>query len=256
MFEEDREHADLRSVCVGVILTALEACKYPFAVPDFLHMSKRVAYRVSAFAEDLLDLSVSRSGSLHQYNEKNKPNTSKSSSDCNEKALPKPPSEVSGGLSARSEAPIAAPQPSRVRLKTSNSRGWGEEWTSFVNVQARAPVRKDTKSSLDSGISLTYDSSSGYVSSSERSNHTRMSSTASRRRISGGVVDVVPYMTVSRRTGMEAYAYGQRRGPVVRRVRPRVITPSSSISNISRRSPLSSMRFVTLQVSCISTDVC
>jgi hypothetical protein len=63
----------------------------------------------------------------------------------------------------------------------------------------------------DSGISMPYNSSSGYISSSDESLY------KSRKQRS----------VMTKRPG-----------------RPRVITPSSSISNLSRRSPLSTMRYV------------
>lgn len=222
-------------VATGVILTALETCRYPFAIPNFLHLQRRLKYRVSAFAEDLLDMSVSRSPSFTGDKEKVKPNVA---SNIGEKPLPEPPSEISDISPTRQ---ISTVRPARTASRT--SRGWGEEWTRFVReMKERTPEKTSAKTSLDSAISLTYDSSSGYVSSSERSSHTRMSSYASTYRRS--ILEGGSYMTVARRTGMESNAYAsvQRRGPVARRARPRVITPSSSISNISRRSPLSTMR--------------
>lgn len=234
---------------MGVILTALEACKYPFEAPDFLHLSQRFTYRVSAFAEDLLDRSVSRTPSLRQHSEKS--NTSSQSSNLNEKPLPKPPSVISDISPTRPITPLLPmAKPKITRSASNTSKGWGEEWTHLVReMKEGIPEKNGTKNSLDSAISLTYDSSSGYVSSSERSSHTRMSSYASTYRRSA-IIEGGTYVTASRRTGVEmnSYASGPRRAPVARRPRPRVVTPSSSISNISRRSPLSTMRFVELHV--------
>lgn len=230
-------------VATGVILTALESCRYPFAIPDFLHWQRRLKYRVSAFAEDLLDMSVSRSPSFREDREKGKTGVKEN---IEEKPLPKPPSETNDASPTRPMSTIMRP----ARTGSSTSRGWGEEWTHFVReMKEGAPEKTSAKTSLDSAIALTYDSSSGYVSSSERSSHTRMSSYASTYRRSA-IIEGSSYMTVSRRIGMEsnAYASGQRRAPVARRTRPRVVTPSSSISNMSRRSPLSTMRSVVVHV--------
>src|SRR6185437_4117932 len=94
----------MSSVAMGVILTALEACKYPFQIPDFLHISRRFTYRVSAFAEDLLDRSVSRTPSLRGPSEKSQMSSQKSSVD--EKPLPKPPSVISDTSATRPITPL------------------------------------------------------------------------------------------------------------------------------------------------------
>ncbi|CZR56515.1 uncharacterized protein PAC_06404 [Phialocephala subalpina] len=230
-------------MAMGIVLTALEACKFPFEIPDIFHASRRLTYRVSAFADDLLERSVSRTPSFRESGEKGKERSPASSVD--EKPLPRPPLVVSDASPERPVTPLlpmARPKRSESR---STVKGWGEEWTHLVKDMKGGSSdlgESGTKHSLDSAISLTYDSSSGYVSSSERSSHTRMSSYASTYRNS--VIGSGTYVTASRRSGvdMNSYTSGPRRAPVARRPRPRVVTPSSSISNISRRSPLSSMR--------------
>ncbi|KAE8447849.1 hypothetical protein EG329_010078 [Mollisiaceae sp. DMI_Dod_QoI] len=231
----------LAFIAMGVILTALEACKFPFAIPHFLHIPRKFTYRVGIFADDPLDRSISRTSSFRESGEKSKGSTPDSSID--EKPLPKPPSVVSDVSPERPTTPLLPMTRPTRSASRSTTKGWGEEWTHLVrDMKEGSPEKNGAKHSLDSAISLTYDSSSGYVSSSERSSHTRMSSYASTHRksaIEGGT-----YVTASRRSGVEtnAYASGPRRAPIARRQRPRVVTPSSSISNLSRRSPLSSMR--------------
>lgn len=179
-----------------MILTILESCKYPFQMPEFFQIARRMTLRVGSSGEDpILDRSVSRTSSFEELRR----TSPKSSTD--KRPLPKPPSEDG-------ERPITPLLP-MARRSTSRSRGWGEEW---IHTNSRTFLeRKISGGNSDSAVSLTYDSSEGYISSSDRSSHV----SASRR----------PSTGVARRVA-----------------RPRTITPSSSISNISRRSPLSTVR--------------
>lgn len=110
------------------------------------------------------------------------------------------------------------------------SRGWGEEWTHLVGERSSGSEKslekpdKKVLSHSDSGISLSYDSSSGYISSSE-SEHVSGSQRSAHKTSSHRSSGITPRATVARRAP-----------------RPRIVTPSSSISNFSRRSPLSTMR--------------
>jgi hypothetical protein len=215
------------SIATGIILTALEACKYPFQMPDFFHITKKITCRVSSFGEDFLDRSVSRASS---FDNDNPFETDKTEVDdrpgTNRKPLPERRSDDSQASTERPLTPLLQIP------KRSTSRGWGEEWTHLAGERSSGSEKsiekhseKKVLSHSDSGISLSYDSSSGYISSSE-SEHV----SGSRR--SG-------YRSSSNRSSHVAAprVLATRRAP-----RPRIVTPSSSISNYSRRSPLSTMR--------------
>ncbi|PMD21660.1 hypothetical protein NA56DRAFT_120049 [Hyaloscypha hepaticicola] len=100
------------------------------------------------------------------------------------------------------------------------SRVLGEEWTHLAGEKSLEKPDKKGLSHSDSGISLSYDSSSGYTSSSE-SEHVSGSQRSAHKTSSHRSSGITPSATV---------------------VRSRIVTPSSSISNFSRRSPLSTMR--------------
>ena len=210
-------------VATGITLTALEACKYPFQMPDFFHITKKITCHVSSFGEDFLDRSVSRASS---FDNDNPFETDKTEVD-DRKPLPERRSDDSQASTERPLTPLLQIP------KRSTSRGWGEQWTHLAGERSSGSEKNIEKQSeekvlshSDSGISLSNDSSSGYISSSE-SEHV----SGSRR--SG-------YRSSSNRS---SHAAAVPRVLVTRRApRPRIVTPSSSISNYSRRSPLSTMR--------------
>lgn len=216
------------SVATGIILTALESCKYPFQMPNFIHITKKITVRVSTFGEDFLDRSVSRASSFDNDNpfESDKTEVDNHQPGVNRAPLPDRRSDDSQASTERPLTPLLQ------MPKRSTSRGWGEEWTHLAGERSSDSEKslekqseKKVLSHSDSGISLSYDSSSGYISSSE-SEHV----SGSRR--SG-------YRSSSNRSSHIAAprAVVTRRAP-----RPRIVTPSSSISHYSRRSPLSTMR--------------
>lgn len=126
------------------------------------------------------------------------------------KPLPQTPSEISEAP----ERPLT-PLLSMSRRNRPGSRSWGEEW---IHLAKEGDLEKKSASTFDSAVSLSYETSSGAsenMSTSDRSSHLSMPRRA----------------VVTRR-------------PVHQRQRSRTVTPSSSISNLSRRSPLSSIRYV------------
>lgn len=171
-------------------------------MPNIFHLARRVTERINPVGGDILDHSVSRTPSFDEAR-RTEPELG-----IVGKALPKLPSEVSED----NERPTTPLLPTE-RRSNSRKRGWGEEW---VYVKEKTAVERVSAANSDSAVSLTYDSSEGYISSSDRSSQVSFSR-----------------VSVTRPSG------------VARRVaRPRIITPSSSISNISRRSPLSMVRYV------------
>jgi hypothetical protein len=184
---------------------------------------------VSSFAEDFLDRSVSRASSFKNDNlfetkkidvVNQKPGTNR-----------KPDAErMSNDSQASIERPLT-PLLQIHRPRRTTSRGWGEEWTHLAGERSlgsqkslEKPSEKKPLSHSDSGISLSYDSSSGYISFSE-SEHVSDSRCSAHKTSNHRSSDITPGATVARRFP-----------------RPRIVTPSSSISNSSRRSPLSTMR--------------
>ncbi|PMD21661.1 hypothetical protein NA56DRAFT_658739 [Hyaloscypha hepaticicola] len=55
-------------IATGIVLTALEACKYPFQVPNFVHIKKKITVRGSSSGKDFLDRSGSRASSFDNIN--------------------------------------------------------------------------------------------------------------------------------------------------------------------------------------------
>jgi len=188
-------------VATGIILTALQACKYPFQVPDPFHLKKKVTCRVSSFGDDILDCSISGGPSVQHKNiyEVEKPTVS-------HQASLEPVTEIQS--ISNDEPPQRPLTPLLPMAQRSRARGWGEEWTHLMKENG---LERRGMTNSDSGISMSYNSSSGYISSSDESSY------KSRK---------------------------QRSAMTKRPGHPRVITPSSSISNLSRRSPLSTMRYV------------
>ncbi|KAL2062895.1 hypothetical protein VTL71DRAFT_5967 [Oculimacula yallundae] len=209
----------------GIILTALESCKYPFELPLIL-LTHKIKFRQSPSEDDVLDRSVSRESSFDigtSGGEKpKKPFAQKSRTET--EPLPQTPSDISEAPE-RPLTPLLSILP-RNRL---GSKSWGEEWvhlrkhsglkqksiSSTDSAVSQIGMEKKSISTFDSAVSLSYETSSGaseYMSMSDRSSHVSM-----------------PRRAITRR-------------PVRQRAGSRTITPSSSISNLSRRSPLSSVR--------------
>ncbi|KAI9047300.1 hypothetical protein LZ554_008748 [Drepanopeziza brunnea f. sp. 'monogermtubi'] len=199
-------------IATGIILTALESCKYPFGTPAFLKI--KTESRGDPF-DSIMDRSVSRDSSFDSGEVFDSDKlTSVDPQKGPEKGIQRKPL-----LRAISEKSAVAERPTtpllviRGRAK-SVSNDWGEEHALRSNVG----VHKQTESLADSAISLSDDTSS------ESSCYTSKSSS---RQSSD--------FTIPRKAVIA-------RRPVSQRSTSRRVTPSSSISNHSRRSPLSSVR--------------
>lgn len=188
---------------MGILLTALESCQYPFETPEALHIPIMITCRVSSFGDDMLDRSVSQ---ISFYPDENIYATEGPRLLAQEhpKRKPVPQARTMPG-DFPPERPITPLLPMAQR---SRSRGWGEEWTHLVqDTSPKRGIRPTVSPISMSDVSSGYArSSSGYASTSDRSS--------------------VSQISVSKRTS-----------------RPRTVTPSSSISNLSRRSPLATMRY-------------
>lgn len=184
----------------GIILTALEACKYPFQTPKFMRLPETFSVRVSAFNSlvDLLDRikspTASRAPSVHNNSMSGK------SQPGVQRPLPRRPSSHSNEAPERPLTPLL---PMTQRLKP---RGWGEEWMYLLKEVSPKRKRKGLQR-LDSAISLGSNSLSNLSDRNSACCCSKRSSTSRR-----------PACT-------------------------RNATASSNISNLSRRSPLSSMRY-------------
>ncbi|TVY18765.1 hypothetical protein LARI1_G002918 [Lachnellula arida] len=187
--------SSLAFIATGTILTALEACPYPFQSPEVFHVARKVSVRVSSFDEDFLERSVSNASSFDQENayatEKELSNVKES---IKRKPLPMTP-PVGSEMPEVSEPqrPITPLLPMGGRPRT---RSWGEEWAHLIS-----DTRSKSLTHSDSAISGLSSSSSGYMSSDSSE------------------------LSVSKRERQS-----------------RTVTPSSSISNLSKRSPLATMR--------------
>ncbi len=183
---------------------------------------------MSFFGDDFLDRSVSRASSFDNNNPfatekivvvKQKRGTNR-----------KPDAER---MPDDSQASIERPLTPLLQIhmpRRTTSRGWGEEWTHLAierssgSEKSLEKLDKKMLSHSDSGISLSYDSFLGYISSS-KSEHVFGSQRSAHKTSSHRSTGITPRATVARRAPP-----------------PRIVTPSSSISNFSRRSPLSTMR--------------
>ncbi|EPE33808.1 hypothetical protein GLAREA_06821 [Glarea lozoyensis ATCC 20868] len=160
-------------VAMGVILTSLEACQYPFQPPAILEIEKEIIAPASPYGNDAMDgfrtLAINRRTPIQRL-------PSSRLTSLKTKPLPRAPSSI---ILEESERPLTPLLP---MAEIPRQRGWGEEWRHL----ARPPTNRGLKKS-DSAIS-----------GSSRSSWERKES--------------------------------------------RTITPGSSISNIKRRSPLSTVR--------------
>ena len=183
-------------------MTALESCHYPFETPEALHIPTMITCRVSSFGDDMLDRSVSQMSFYPDEAVYATEGQRPSIQDTPRRKAVPQPRTMPGDFPV--ERPITPLLPMAQR---SRSRGWGEEWTHLVQDTSRKRGIRPADSAISmSDVSSRYArSSSGYASTSDRSS--------------------VSQISVSKRASQ-----------------PRTVTPSSSISNLSRRSPLSTMR--------------
>ncbi|KAL3423140.1 hypothetical protein PVAG01_04887 [Phlyctema vagabunda] len=192
-------------IATGIILTALESCQHPFQGPRCF---SGVKCRVSAFEHDINIRPISSSTSSSE--EKSvEGDQIRWQNNVKRKPLAPPPFVTMMGGDLPSdyiiERPAVSPLLPPVRSK-SLQKSWDEAWKHLA-----ADTSEDDqpeKKPLSKSLSLNSVSSTG--SSGRSSNST----------LSDGTAD-----SLSKRHG-----------------RPRTVTPSSSISNLSRRSPLSTMR--------------
>lgn len=212
-------------------MTALESCRYPFRIPDALDF-RLVTCRVSAFGDDIaaLDRSISQTSLRREKNTAPGAVTriqGEKYSDFRRKPLPEKPITIPGEWPTdTSERSDSLDQPSiipPVIVRRSRSRGWGDEWTHSGEVCL--PKQKIVHS--DSAISMArYENYSRHTRNS--SGHTR-SSTGYARSSSG-------YASTSEPETSPRGSLHKKHSRI------HSVTPSSSISNFNRRSPLSTMR--------------
>ncbi|KAH8592824.1 hypothetical protein B0O99DRAFT_689374 [Bisporella sp. PMI_857] len=211
----------------GVILTALESSQFPFEVPRLFRFTRKEG----TFAEnvDAYERSVSQTSFYQDENghpsEKNI-EVKTQNRIRTEIAPPKPTLNLNNTSILREWperplTPLLPNPPKRMR-----SHGWGDEWTHSLRGNGG---NKNCVEPSDSAISM---------SMSEFSSGSGRSSTGYARSSSAG------YARSSMNSG---YASNSDRESTSRPIshRPRTqrcITPSSSISDRSRRSPLSTMR--------------
>ncbi|PQE24194.1 s-adenosylmethionine decarboxylase proenzyme protein [Rutstroemia sp. NJR-2017a BVV2] len=238
-------------VATGVILTALEACQYPFQPPKLVKLPFMVTCRVSSFGEDMVDSNLPSSNASQSNILQSASHMSKSASDnsmstlhddylfmgnekeewekaqqlalatasitkstnIKRKPLPKSVSQSSipGEFPTEHPAAPVLPMPALSRTK---SKDWGQSWNHHVLDKTS---NEKAISISDSAISLGSDSGSEGISPTRQTG---------------------PISSISQRA-----------------VRPRNVTPSSSISDISMRSPLSTMRNAEFPEVAIKPDV-
>jgi len=216
------------SVTLGMILTALESCHYPFQAPEFLDVHL-INVRISAFGSDIdaLDRSISQMSLYPDENvyAREKPRELNHKSSVKRKTVPpKKTTSIPGEWPQENPERRITPLLPMVMpaVHRSRSRGWGEEWIIPMNdLSTRKKIMKRSDSAISMSNSSSGDgrSSSGYARSS--SGYARSSS---------------GYLSTSDSDSNSRISKGKR--PVNRRT----VTPSSSISNLNRRSPLSTMR--------------
>ena len=199
---------NIGSLSMGVILTALESCNYPFQLPALIDR-RMVVCRVSDFGDDMdaLERSVSKLSFLDTEKELPK----KPSHEIPRKPVPPPKparQPVPGEWPEQPITPLLPPKGAR-------SRGWGEEWTPRDAGVKKGITRHDSAISLMTAGSGR--SSSGYTRSS-----------TSIGRVDSGYSGFSDQKSI-------------RKSAALQRPRARNATPSSSIGNLSRRSPLSTM---------------
>ena len=203
----------------GIILTSLESCQQPFEMPGYLHC--RIKRKENAIADDLeaYQRSVSQTSLYHDELGEviEKPQGIKEPVKIETPNSPKS-TTVSEEISERRMTPLLPVLPTRTR-----SRGWGDEWTH------PAIQRNLTMKHSDSAISMST-SESSHASPRSSSAYARSSTYYTRS------------STVSGNASNSDRGSNPRRTPSQRPYLYRSVTPSSSISNLSRRSPLSTMR--------------
>lgn len=200
-------------------------------MPEALNI-RLITRRVSAFGDmEELDRSVSQ---ISFYEEQTlhlaeRPRIVHHKGSVKRKTVPENenPEHIPREWPQEQERPITPLLPA---VHRSRSRGWGEEWTWTPAEDDGVPKKKALKHS-DSAVSMARsDSSSGFARSSSGSGYARSSSGYARS--SSGYASTSDPESRPR-------SKVQKRQP-----RTRTVTPSSSISNLSQRSPLSTMRYV------------
>lgn len=176
---------------MGILLTALEACQYPFRTPEVFHLFEPTHKRVIDI-ESISEFRSSRACSIDVLDEESRHAVDTRMS-CKGRSR-----SGTGTLPTVEEAPERPITPLLPMKRTSVARSWGEEWK-YTDKVGEKRVAK-----ADSAISGLSSSSSAY--------------------------------TLSDRSSEGAAPRRQKR--------PRVVSPSSSIGNLGKRSPLSTMRFV------------
>ncbi|CAG8979431.1 hypothetical protein HYALB_00013439 [Hymenoscyphus albidus] len=204
-------------LAIGILLTALEACQYPFRIPDIFHIFKPTHQRVISIA-GISEYGSSRACSIEVLDEENR-------RAVDTKPDLKGNSKRGGSLPTVEEVPERPISPLLpVAKRSSATRSWGNDGWTYTEM---ASEKKGLKKS-DSAISGLSHISSGYdVSdrSSHRSSH-RSSNLSSNR----------SSHVSSNRSSQGSLPRHQKRA--------RVVSPSSSINNHNKRSPPSTMRSV------------
>jgi hypothetical protein len=171
-------------------LTALEACQYPFQLPEVFGIEKEIPAPRSPYGNDTLGAFRALVVSRRRRNQRSPSSLGVS---LITKPLPRVPSSVIPEEPERPITPLL--QMAKAHIHPIH-RGWGEQWRHL----ARQPTKRSLTRS-DSAISGFSWSSADYPSSASESSR------------------------ISKENKLA-----------------KVVTPSSSISNLKRRSPLSTVR--------------
>ncbi|CAG8956375.1 hypothetical protein HYFRA_00003757 [Hymenoscyphus fraxineus] len=204
-------------LAIGILLTALEACQYPFQIPDVFHIFKPTHQRVISIT-GVSEYGSSRACSIEVLDEESR-------RAVDTKPDVKGKSKRGGSLPTVEEVPERPITPLLpVAKRSSATRSWGSDgWTYTEMASEKRGLKKS-----DSAISGLSHISSGYdVSdrSSHRSSHRSSNLTSNRSS-----------HVSSNRSSQGSLPRHQKRA--------RVVSPSSSINNHNKRSPLSTMRSV------------
>ncbi|KAM3087529.1 hypothetical protein ACMFMG_001611 [Clarireedia jacksonii] len=232
------------SVATGVILTALEACQYPFQPPKVVKLPFMVTCRVSSFGEDMVDSNLPSSNASQSNVLQTASHMSKSASDNSMTTL-HDDYLFMGNEKEEYEKAIAAAQQLRVVTgsitKSANiKRKPLPTSVSQTSIPGEFPVEHPVvpifpMPTLSRIKSKDLGGSCNHLVRDIKSNEKAIS-------ISDSAI------SIGSDSSSESTSPTRQTDPIScisqRAVRPRNVTPSSSISDISMRSPLSTMRFV------------
>lgn len=151
------------SLSIGILLTTLKACQYPFEIPEQFTIG--ITCRVSSFDDDLLDRSISSGPLFGSYNVRTQARSAPIMQHPRLRRSSSLKRSITGAYpDERRLTPLLPVLP---MIPVSQSQSWNDEWRRLVSDTGEESIVNEKENRADSAISMGSEISSDYTHNSD-----------------------------------------------------------------------------------------